>query len=93
MAVLVNMPFGGRRGGNLFARLADRALPGWAGEIDAHSWAEVLLKYCISHPAVTCAIPGTTRLRHLEMNLRAARGRLPDTALRRRMEQFWEAEA
>lgn len=93
MAVLVNMPFGGPRGGNLFARLADRALPGWAEEIDAQSWAEVLLKYCISHPAVTCAIPGTTQVRHLEMNLRAARGRLPDAALRRRMEQFWDATA
>lgn len=93
MAVLVNMPFGGPRGGNLFGRLADQPLPEWAAEIDAQGWAEVLLKYCISHPAVTCAIPGTTRVAHLEANLRAARGRLPDAALRRRMEQAWDATA
>lgn len=93
MAVLINMPFGGPRGGNLFGRLANRPLPGWAAEMDAQGWAEVLLKYCISHPAVTCAIPGTTRVAHLETNLRAARGRLPDAPLRRRMEQSWDAAA
>jgi aryl-alcohol dehydrogenase-like predicted oxidoreductase len=89
VAVLVNMPFGGRRGGNLFARLAGRPLPPWAADIDASSWAQFLLKYVVSHPAVTCAIPGTTKLSHLEDNQRGGRGRLPDAAMRRQMEQFW----
>jgi aryl-alcohol dehydrogenase-like predicted oxidoreductase len=90
VAVLVNMPFGGRRGSNLFARLAGRALPPWAAEIDASSWAQFLLKYVVSHPAVTCAIPGTTKLSHLEDNQRGGRGRLPDAQMRRRMEKFWD---
>lgn len=88
-AVLVNMPFGGRRGGNLFARLKDKPLPPWAEEFDAASWSQFLLKYVVSHPAVTCAIPGTTKLSHLEDNQRGGRGRLPDAKLRERMEQFW----
>ncbi|HKZ74457.1 MAG TPA: aldo/keto reductase [Steroidobacteraceae bacterium] len=91
MAVLVNMPLGGRRGGNLIARLSGRPLPEWAADIDAASWPQVLLKYVISHPAVTCAIPGTTKLAHLEDNQQAARGRLPDEALRNKMEQYWDA--
>lgn len=90
VAVLVNMPFGGRRGSNLFARLAGRPLPPWAAEIDASSWAQFLLKYVVSHPAVTCAIPGTTKLSHLEDNQRGGRGRLPDAQMRRRMEKFWD---
>ena len=93
IAVLVNMPFGGRRDGNLLRKLADRPLPPWAAEIGAASWAEVLLKYVLSHPAVTCAIPGTTSVANLEANLRAARGPLPDAALRRRMEDDWDALA
>jgi aryl-alcohol dehydrogenase-like predicted oxidoreductase len=92
VAVLVNMPFGGRRGGNLFARVANRPLPAWAAELDATSWSQFFLKYVVSHPAVTCAIPGTTRLTHLEDNQRGGRGRLPDAQLRKRMEAYW-AEA
>lgn len=88
-AVLVNMPFGGRRGGNLFARLAGKPLPPWAAEFDAASWPQFLLKYVVSHPAVTCAIPGTTKIAHLEDNQRGGRGRLPDAKLRERMEKFW----
>jgi aryl-alcohol dehydrogenase-like predicted oxidoreductase len=88
-AVLVNMPFGGRRGGNLFTRVGDRPLPEWAAELDASSWPQFFLKYVVSHPAVTCAIPGTTRLAHLEDNQRGGRGRLPDAALRKRMEAYW----
>lgn len=90
IAVLINVPLGGRRG-NLLPRVADQKLPDWAAEIDATSWAQVLLKYNISHPAVTAVIPGTTKLSHLEDNQRAARGRLPDAALRKRIEQFWES--
>jgi len=64
--------------------------PPRAEEIGADSWAEVLLKYVVSHPAITCAIPGTTSVRNVETNLRAARGPLPDAAIRRRMEVYWE---
>lgn len=91
IGVLVNVPFGGRRDGNLLRRLADRPLPPWAPDLGAESWAEVLLKYVVSHPAVTCAIPGTTSVQNLETNLRAARGPLPDAALRARMERDWDA--
>jgi aryl-alcohol dehydrogenase-like predicted oxidoreductase len=89
VAVLCNMPLGGRRDGNLLRKLADKPLPDWAAEIDAASWAQLLLKYNISHPAVTAVIPGTTRLAHLRDNQLAGRGRLPDAAMRRRMEEFW----
>jgi aryl-alcohol dehydrogenase-like predicted oxidoreductase len=90
VAVLVNMPFGGRRDGNLLRKLGDRPLPPWAREIGATSWAQVLLKYVLSHPAVTCAIPGTTSVTNLEANLVAARGPLPDATMRRRMEEDWD---
>ena len=91
IAVLVNMPFGGRRDGNLLRKLGERPLPPWAGDIGAGTWAEVLLKYVLSHPAITCAIPGTTSVRNVETNLRAAQGPLPDAAMRRRLEEYWDA--
>ena len=90
VAVLINLPFGGRREGNLFSRVAGAELPDWAGEIDAKSWSQVFLKYVVSHPAVTAAIPGMTKLAHLQDNLEAARGRMPDAALRARMEKYWD---
>ena len=90
IAVLVNLPLGGRRG-SLFSRVANRSLPDWAADIDATSWAQVFLKYVVAHPAVTCAIPGTTKVSHLEDNQRGGRGRLPDAQLRKRMEQFWDS--
>jgi aryl-alcohol dehydrogenase-like predicted oxidoreductase len=90
IGVLINMPFGGRRGGNLFPRVRDRALPDWAAEFDAASWSQFLLKYVVSHPAVTAAIPGTTKVENLDDNLGAARGRLPDAAQRARMEAWWD---
>jgi len=92
IAVMINVPFGGRRNaGDTFRRLADVPLPDWAAEIDAHSWAQVLLKYVVSHPAVTVAIPGTTQARHLRDNQGAGRGRLPDADIRRRIEQLWDS--
>ncbi|MEY3975197.1 MAG: hypothetical protein RLZZ33_252 [Pseudomonadota bacterium] len=91
MAVLINLPFGGRRDGNLFSRVRDQELPGWANDISAKSWGQLFLKYVISHPAVTCAIPGMTRLANLEDNLAAAQGTLPDAAMRRRMESWWDS--
>ena len=92
IAVLANVPLGGRRG-SLMSNLGDKPLPPWASEIDATSWAQLLLKYVVSHPAVTCAIPGTTKLKHAEDNQAAGRGRLPDAAMRKKMEQFWESVA
>jgi aryl-alcohol dehydrogenase-like predicted oxidoreductase len=91
IAVLINMPFGGRRDGNLLRKLGERPLPPWAAELGAGSWAELLLKYVLSYPAVTCAIPGTTSVANLETNLRAARGPLPDAVLRQRMEEHWDS--
>jgi diketogulonate reductase-like aldo/keto reductase len=82
MAVLVNRPF---QEGDLLRRLQGHALPPWAAEIDCASWAQVALKFVISHPAVTCAIPATRRVDHVRENLAAAQGRMPDEALRRRM--------
>lgn len=88
MAVLVNLPFGRAR---LFQAVGDRPLPDWAAEIDCRSWAQVFLKYVVSHSAVTCAIPGTTKPHHAADNVGAARGRLPDAAFRRRIEAFFDA--
>ncbi len=93
IGVLINSPLGGRRGANLLTRVKDRPLPDWAAEIDADSWAQVFLKYVVSHPAVTCALSGTTQLKHLDDNQRGARGRLPGAALRVRMEKYWEANS
>ena len=81
VAVLVNQPFGG---GGLLRRLAGKPLPGWALEIGCASWAQVLLKFVLSHPAVTCAIPGTGRPAHMRDNLAAGRGVLPDADFWRR---------
>jgi aryl-alcohol dehydrogenase-like predicted oxidoreductase len=93
-AVLVNVPFGGRRGAaSVFAQVAGRKLPDWAADIDVESWGQFFLKYVVSHPAVTCTIPGTTQLAHLEDNQRGGRGRLPDAAMRKRMEQVWDTKA
>jgi diketogulonate reductase-like aldo/keto reductase len=92
MAVMVNVPFGGvGNTGSTFGRVKARALPDWAAEIDAESWAQVFLKYVVSHPAVTIAIPGTTQVRHLVDNQGAGRGRLPDAAMRREIERYWDA--
>lgn len=74
MAVIINRPFGG---GGLLRRLRDRPLPPWAAEIGAGSWAQVLLKFVLSHPAVTCAIPGTSRPEHMADNALAGTGAIP----------------
>ena len=95
MAVLVNVPFGGRGQGaaSMFGRVKGKALPDWAAEFDATSWAQVFLKYVVSHPAVTAAIPGTTQRRNMEDNQGAGKGRLPDAAMRQRIEQYWDSLA
>ena len=88
IAVLVNLPFGR---GRPFQKVQGKPLPGWAKEIDCTDWSQVFLKYVVSHPAVTCAIPGTEKVDYLQLNLGAARGRLPDAALRKRIETDFDA--
>lgn len=82
IAVIVNRPF---RQGDLPQQLARHPLPGWAGELGCTDWAQVALKFVVSHPAVTCAIPATTRVDHVRQNLAASGGAMPDAALRARM--------
>jgi len=86
-AVLINRPFSQA---DLFGRVRGKALPAWASEFDCQSWAQFFLKYLLGHPAVTCVIPGTSKVRHLRDNLQAGMGRLPDAAMRRRMVQHLE---
>lgn len=88
VAVLCNVPLGGRRG-SFMPALANKPLPAFAAEIGAKSWAQLLLKYNLSQPGITAVIPGTTILAHLEDNQAAGRGALPDAALRKRIEDHW----
>ncbi|ACA15887.1 aldo/keto reductase [Methylobacterium sp. 4-46] len=85
VAVMVNVPFGRER---LFSLVRGRELPAFAAECDCASWAQFFLKYVLSHEAVTCPVPGMAQARYVEDNLGAARGRLPDAAQRRTMEEF-----
>jgi aryl-alcohol dehydrogenase-like predicted oxidoreductase len=82
IAVMVYLPFGRSR---MWARIGDRALPEWASEFDATSWAQFMLKFVIAHPAVTVAVPGTGDPAHMLDNLGGGRGRLPTPEHRRRM--------
>jgi aryl-alcohol dehydrogenase-like predicted oxidoreductase len=82
IAVIINRPFDG---GNVFGAKTRRPLPGWGAELGCSSWAEALLKFVVSQPAVTCAIPATSQLAHLKENNRALAGPLPDATLRRRI--------
>jgi diketogulonate reductase-like aldo/keto reductase len=82
IAVIVNRPF---REGALLQQLARHPVPAWAAEIGCAHWAQVALKFVVSHPAVTCAIPATSQVVHLRQNMAAARGPMPDAALRARM--------
>jgi diketogulonate reductase-like aldo/keto reductase len=87
IAVIVNRPF---RQGDLIRQVQRHPLPAWAGELDAANWAQFLLKFILSHPAVTCAIPATTQVAHVRENMGAAAGALPDAAMRRRMISYVE---
>ena len=81
-AVIVNQPFGG---GGLLRKLSGRKLPAWAAEIDCTSWAQILLKFVLANPAVTCVIPGTGKPEHMKDNVQAGLGAYPDAALLKRM--------
>ncbi|WP_420824634.1 aldo/keto reductase [Thiorhodococcus mannitoliphagus] len=84
IAVIANRPF---RGGSLVDTLqrSGGPLPAWAAEVGCHNWPQLVLKWIVSHPAVTCAIPATTRVDHMQENMGAAIGDLPDAKLRARM--------
>lgn len=83
LAVVINRPFDG---GSLFGRAGNRPLPAWANEIDCANWAQYFLKWVVSHPAVTCAIPATRIPAHMDENMGARAGRMPDAAMRQRMQ-------
>jgi len=87
MAVLVNSPF---RRGRTFERVKDKPLPSWTAELEVTTWAQLFLKYLASHPSVTCVIPGTERVQFLVDNMVAVHGRLPDPAMRKRIEQYYD---
>jgi len=88
VAVIANRPFAE---GAMFRRVRGRALPAWAAELGIASWAQYFLKWIVSHPAVTCTIPGTGKAEHMADNLKAGFGPLPDEAQRRRMAQAYAA--
>jgi aryl-alcohol dehydrogenase-like predicted oxidoreductase len=88
MAVIINRAFGG---GRIFRELGDQPLPDWAAEFDCTSWAQFLLKYALSHPAATVAIPGMTKVHHVEDNLLAGHGRMPSPEHRKAMEALYDA--
>jgi len=88
LAVIINRPF---RRGALFDYVKDKPLPVWAGEIDCENWAQFFLKFIVSHPSVTCAIPATSRVDHMFENMGAGFGRLPDASMRKRMIQYFES--
>jgi aryl-alcohol dehydrogenase-like predicted oxidoreductase len=88
VAVMVARPFGG---GSLFPAVQGRDLPEWAADFDCTAWSQFFLKYIISHPAITCAIPATSNPQHLRENMGGGVGRLPDEATRRRMEELLDS--
>ncbi len=88
LAVLVNRPY---QQGELFRKVKENPLPEWAAEFDCTSWGQFFLKFIVSHPAVTCVIPATSSTLHLKDNMGAGRGRLPDSAMRRKMVEYCAA--
>ncbi len=88
VAVIINRAFGG---GRIFKAVGDKPLPEWAKDFGCESWAQFLLKYACGHPAATLAIPGMTKLHHVDDNFGAAHGRLPDSDERKRQEEFFDS--
>ena len=88
MATLINRPF---QRGNLFGKVKGKPLPAWVAEFDCKSWGQYFLKFVVSHPAVTCSIPATTKVHHIVDNMAAGFGRLPDAEMRNRMIRHFES--
>lgn len=84
IAIMANRPF---QGGALFNQIANQPLPAWSAEIDCSNWAQILLKFVVSHPAITCAVPGTSQVPHMVENMGALSGVLPDAEMRKTMQQ------
>jgi aryl-alcohol dehydrogenase-like predicted oxidoreductase len=93
VATLIDLPFGGHGSDNLFHKVQGKPLPDWTRDFDAASWAQFFLKYLLGNGAVTAVIPGTNKVEHMEDNLGAGRGRLPDAAQRQRMAQLIDSLA
>lgn len=88
IAVIINRPF---QGGNLFGLVQGKPLPDWTNEFDCKNWAQFFLKFIVAHPAVTCTIPATSKVAHMQENMGALYGRLPDEPMRRKMLQSCKA--
>jgi aryl-alcohol dehydrogenase-like predicted oxidoreductase len=88
MAVLNNSPFGRNR---VLSKVMGKPLPDFAKDVDATTWPQLVLKYIIGNPSVTAVIPGIGRVDYLEDDMNAARGRVPDAAMRRRMETYFDS--
>lgn len=88
IAVIVNRPY---QRGDLFGEVRGKPLPAWAREFDCKSWGQFFLKFVVSHPAVTCAIPATSKVKHMKDNMAAGRGRLPTAKQRLQMIKYFEA--
>ena len=88
IAVIVNRPY---QRGSLFRQVRGQSLPAWVNDFDCNSWGQFFLKYAVSHPAVTCAIPATSKVKHMRDNMQAGMGRLPDAKQRLKMLRFFEA--
>jgi diketogulonate reductase-like aldo/keto reductase len=88
VAVIVNRPY---QKGSLFSRVKGKALPDWASEIGVTSWGQYFLKYVVSHPAITCAIPATSKVKHMVDNMGAQTGKLPDEKMRQEMYRYFHS--
>jgi diketogulonate reductase-like aldo/keto reductase len=88
IAVIVNRPF---QRGSLFRQVRGKALPGFAKDLDIHSWGQFFLKYVVSHPAITCTIPATSKVKHMLDNMGALIGHLPDTKQRQEMLSYFNS--
>jgi len=88
IATLINRPY---QGGGLFRRVKGKPLPAWAGEFDCATWGQFFLKFIVGHPAVTCVIPATSKIKHLVDNMTGGKGRAPNAAMRQRMVSHLES--
>jgi aryl-alcohol dehydrogenase-like predicted oxidoreductase len=92
IAVIANSPFGGRRAAaSVFGQVAGKPLPDWAADLQVSTWSQLFLKFVISHPAVTCTVPGTTAVGHLDDNMAAVHGPVPDEKTRQKMTALWDS--